>query len=189
MTAGSMAVPPSAGTPIRRLAHNPAAAPNRSSPESESQVNRGRDELRRVATLCQCWRETCARVMRRPMAARYSSTERPARPASRFANGWVRAIFRCCISPIRNARIRRASQALNEADLVILCLRTRRPAKRCADREPAVRVIDASTAHRVATAGFYGLPSWKPINAPRSRRKRVSNPGCWPTGFLALVRR
>ena len=50
------------------------------------------------------------------------------------------------------------------------------------------RVIDASTAHRVAPDWAYGFPE---LNAGQraaiAKAKRVSNPGCYPTGFLALV--
>ena len=53
---------------------------------------------------------------------------------------------------------------------------------------PAVKVIDASTAHRTAAGWTYGFPEL----APGQRKAvagaiRVSNPGCYPTGFLALA--
>ena len=54
---------------------------------------------------------------------------------------------------------------------------------------PRVRVIDASTAHRVAPGWIYGFPELEPDQREKiAASKRVSNPGCWPTGFLALVR-
>ncbi|MBU3969384.1 MAG: N-acetyl-gamma-glutamyl-phosphate reductase, partial [Alphaproteobacteria bacterium] len=54
---------------------------------------------------------------------------------------------------------------------------------------PAVRVIDASTAYRVDPSWTYGFAEM----APGQREKiagatRVSNPGCYPTGFIGLVR-
>jgi N-acetyl-gamma-glutamyl-phosphate reductase len=54
---------------------------------------------------------------------------------------------------------------------------------------PNTRVIDASTAHRVARGWTYGFPELEPGRYEELRTaKRVSNPGCYATGFLALVR-
>ena len=51
-------------------------------------------------------------------------------------------------------------------------------------------MIDASTAHRVAPGWAYGFPEMAhgPARARSRPRTRVANPGCWPTGFIALVR-
>jgi N-acetyl-gamma-glutamyl-phosphate reductase len=88
----------------------------------------------------------------------------------------------------KNATARKA--ALNDADLVILCLpdEAARGAVSLIDN-PATRVIDASTAHRVAEGWTFGFPELEPDGYERiAAAKRVSNPGCWSTGFLAIVR-
>jgi N-acetyl-gamma-glutamyl-phosphate reductase len=88
----------------------------------------------------------------------------------------------------KDARAR--AGALNDADIVILCL----PDEAARDavgliENPSVRVIDASSAHRVAQGWIYGFPELeKDQRAKIASSKRVSNPGCWPTGFLALAR-
>lgn len=88
----------------------------------------------------------------------------------------------------KNPDVRRAY--LNGADAVILCLPddAAREAVSLID-SPKVRVIDASTAHRTALDWTYGFPEMGPGQREAIRAAtRISNPGCYPTGFLALVR-
>ena len=79
---------------------------------------------------------------------------------------------------------------LNEADVVILCLPddAAREAMRLITGHH-VRVLDASTAHRVADGWVYGLPELDRRQREKIREAaRVGNPGCYPTGFVLLVR-
>ncbi|MGC1303836.1 MAG: N-acetyl-gamma-glutamyl-phosphate reductase [Caulobacteraceae bacterium] len=82
------------------------------------------------------------------------------------------------------------ARLLNGADAVILCLPddAAREAVSMIDN-PAVKVIDASTAHRTAEGWSYGFPEMAPgQRAAVAAASRVSNPGCYPTGFIALAR-
>lgn len=77
--------------------------------------------------------------------------------------------------------------ALHAADIAILCLpdEAAKAAVTLAQGSD-VRIIDASSAHRVAQGWTYGFPEIVG-HAAIADAQFVSNPGCYPTGFLALI--
>ncbi len=79
-------------------------------------------------------------------------------------------------------------EALNDADFAILCLPddAAREAVALIDQASGTRVIDASTAHRVSPGWVYGFPEVSGRDTV-ANAARVSNPGCYSTGFIALV--
>jgi N-acetyl-gamma-glutamyl-phosphate reductase len=82
------------------------------------------------------------------------------------------------------------AEALNSCDIAILCLPDDAAREAVAMvTNPAVRIIDASSAHRTAPGWTYGFAELVPGQAARiAAATRVTNPGCYPTGALALLR-
>ena len=77
--------------------------------------------------------------------------------------------------------------AFHAADFAVLCLPD--DAARDAVTLAAgskVRIVDASSAHRVAPGWTYGFPELVGRETV-AKANQVSNPGCYPTGFLALI--
>lgn len=83
------------------------------------------------------------------------------------------------------------AECLGAADVAILCLPddAAKEAVAIADSLGSeVRFIDASTAHRTHSDWIYGFPEWEHGHAARiAKAKRVSNPGCYSTGAIALL--
>ena len=80
-----------------------------------------------------------------------------------------------------------------EVDLVVLCLpdEAARESTALADGlgNAAPKLLDASTAHRVHPDWTYGFPELTAEQAGRiARARKVANPGCYPTGAIALIR-
>jgi len=82
------------------------------------------------------------------------------------------------------------AEFLNKADIAILCLPDDAAKESVALIEnKTTRVIDASTAHRVADGWAYGFAEMdKAQSAAIAAAKRVANPGCWPQGPIATLR-
>lgn len=82
------------------------------------------------------------------------------------------------------------ADALQRADFAVLCLPDAAARESVALAEGSrVRIVDASSAHRTAPGWTYGLPELDAAQAGLiAASGRVSNPGCYPTGAVALLR-
>jgi N-acetyl-gamma-glutamyl-phosphate reductase len=82
---------------------------------------------------------------------------------------------------------------MEQADLVVLCLPDAAAIEAAGwlaeMGSGAPKVVDASTAHRVAEGWAYGFPELtRGQSEAIASARRVANPGCYPTGAIALVR-
>jgi len=94
------------------------------------------------------------------------------------------------IDPAKRKDDAERKRLLNSVDIAVLCLpdQAAKDAVAMIDN-PHVKVLDASTAFRVAPDWAYGFAELAPGQAEKiATAKRVSNPGCYPTGALALLR-
>ena len=84
---------------------------------------------------------------------------------------------------------RRRAEAINACDIAILCLPDAAAREAVASIvNPAVRVIDASSAHRTTPGWTYGFPEMAQDQPQRiATASRVTNPGFYPTGAIGLL--
>ncbi|KKA09503.1 N-acetyl-gamma-glutamyl-phosphate reductase [Pseudomonas ogarae] len=94
------------------------------------------------------------------------------------------------LSPEHRKDPQRRAEAINHCDIAILCLPDQAARDAVATIEnSSVRVIDASSAHRTHPDWTYGFAEMNPQQAQRiAAARRVSNPGCYPTGAIGLLR-
>src|SRR3984957_17290925 len=108
----------------------------------------------------------------------------------------LRAIPRITLKSLPSDRRRDPAarrDLMAEVDLIVLCLpddAARESAAMAASLgSVAPKVLDASTAHRVAPGWVYGFAKMIPGQADRiAAAQNVTNPGCYPTGAIGLIR-
>ncbi|MBT9312276.1 N-acetyl-gamma-glutamyl-phosphate reductase [Leptothoe kymatousa] len=94
------------------------------------------------------------------------------------------------IDPTKRKDVAERARMIDSVDIAILCLPD------AAAQEvvslvsaPTVKILDASTAHRTDPDWVYGFPEMQTDQRQAiAKAHRVSNPGCYPTGFLAAMK-
>ena len=93
------------------------------------------------------------------------------------------------IDPALRKDVDERKKLINASDITFLCLpdAAAKEAVSLVDNEHT-RIIDASTAHRVASGWAYGFPELSPAHREAiANGKRIANPGCHATGFISAV--
>ncbi len=94
-----------------------------------------------------------------------------------------------CLGDDERKNAARRAEMLNSADIVILCLPddAARDAVAMIEND-AVRVIDASSAHRVAPGWVYGFPEYEAGQSEKiAAAKRLTNPGCYALASISIL--
>lgn len=94
------------------------------------------------------------------------------------------------IDPEKKRDVEEKRRLMKEADVTVLCL----PDDAAKDsvalaKEEGCRILDASSVHRVAEGWVYGLPELDVTQREKIQQAQfVSNPGCYPTGAILLLK-
>lgn len=83
--------------------------------------------------------------------------------------------------------VEKRAEKINSADLAFLCLPDAAAKEVMPLVDPAVKVLDTSTAHRTNPQWVYGLPELTGKREAIVQSTRVAVPGCYATGFITLV--
>lgn len=83
--------------------------------------------------------------------------------------------------------VEKRAEKINSADLAFLCLPDAAAKEVMPLVDPAVKVLDTSTAHRTNPQWVYGLPELTGKREAIRQSTRVAVPGCYATGFITLV--
>lgn len=102
------------------------------------------------------------------------------------------AIELLSIAPERRKDPEAKKELFSQADLVVLCLHDDAAKESVAMAKTLprpVKIVDASTAHRTADGWVYGFPELSTEQTKAVKNAQfVANPGCYPTGGIALMR-
>jgi N-acetyl-gamma-glutamyl-phosphate reductase len=102
------------------------------------------------------------------------------------------AIELLSIAPERRKDPEAKKELFSQADLVVLCLHddaAKESVAMAKTLSKPLKIVDASTAHRTADGWVYGFPELSASQAKAVKNAQfVANPGCYPTGGIALMR-
>ncbi len=92
------------------------------------------------------------------------------------------------LSDEKRKDIKARKEAINKADIAFLCLPDAAAIEAVSLCEnPNTAIIDTSTAHRTAEGWIYGFPELVGSDKIKAS-KRIANPGCHASGFVALIK-
>lgn len=94
-----------------------------------------------------------------------------------------------CLSEEKRKDPEARREALSKADITFLCLPDAAAVEAVElARETDTAIIDTSTAHRTSEGWIYGFPELSGQREKIAASKRIANPGCHASGFIALIR-